>query len=130
RMIVSGEIKEDEIARMSTKEALRALVGLPGIGSWSAALVLLRGFGRLDVFPPGDVGAMSGLRSLLQLESNAPLGPVEERCGDLRGYLYFYALASRLLAKGIIHPAPATDGHPARSGPTAPRGTATESTRA
>lgn len=105
RMIVSGCLDEDEIARMSTKEALRALSGLPGIGSWSAALVLLRGFGRLDVFPPGDVGAMRGLRSLLQLGSDAPLDRVEARFGDLRGYLYFFALASKLLEKGIIHPA-------------------------
>ncbi|HLS82448.1 MAG TPA: AlkA N-terminal domain-containing protein [Steroidobacter sp.] len=106
RMIASDALNEDEIARMSTKDALRVLIGLPGIGSWSAALILLRGFGRLDVFPPGDVGAMRGLRSLLQLGSDAPLGPIETRFGDLRGYLYFYALGARLLAKGLIHPAP------------------------
>ena len=34
-----------------------------GIGPWSAGLVLLRGIGRLDVFPPGDVGAARGLRT-------------------------------------------------------------------
>lgn len=106
RMIASGTLSEDEITRMSTKDALRALIALPGIGSWSAALVLLRGFGRLDVFPPGDVGAMRGLRSLLRLASDAPLDSVEARFGDLRGHLYFYALGASLLAKGLIHPAP------------------------
>lgn len=105
-MISSGTLNENEIERMGTKEALHALIGLPGIGSWSAALILLRGLGRLDVFPPGDVGAMRGLRSLLQLAPDAPLDAVQARFGDLRGYLYFYALGARLLAKGLIHPAP------------------------
>jgi DNA-3-methyladenine glycosylase II len=106
KLIASGALTEEAIERMSTETALRALVRLPGIGPWSAALILLRGFGRLDVFPPGDVGAQRGLRSLLQLASDAPLGPVEARFGDLRGYLYFYALGAKLLAKGLIHPAP------------------------
>ena len=52
---------------MPSRQAQHALMELPGIGPWSAALVLLRGFGRLDVFPPGDVGAARGLGPLLQL---------------------------------------------------------------
>lgn len=105
RMIESGDLNEDDIGRLDTTKALGALTALPGIGPWSAALVLLRGFGRLDVFPPGDVGATRGLRSLLQLAPEAPLGPVEARFGNLRGYLYFYSLGASLLAKGLIHPA-------------------------
>jgi DNA-3-methyladenine glycosylase II len=57
RMIEAREITEEEISRMPSRQALHALGELPGIGPWSAALVLLRGFGRLDVFPPGDVVA-------------------------------------------------------------------------
>jgi len=76
---------------------------LPGIGPWSAALVLLRGLGRLDVFPPGDVGAMRGLSALLRVGPGAPLDRAIERFGDLRGYLYFYGLGSSLLKKGLIH---------------------------
>ena len=52
---------------MSSAEALRVLTELSGIGPWSASLVLLRGLGRLDVFPPGDVGAQGGLRALMHL---------------------------------------------------------------
>lgn len=37
---------------MTTDEAPRRLAELPGIGPWSAGLVLLRGLGRTDVFPP------------------------------------------------------------------------------
>ena len=106
RLIESGELDEGSIARMTTQEALRVLTDLPGIGPWSAALVLLRGFGRLDLFPPGDVGAGRALRALMKLAPRASLGRVIERFGDLRGYLYFYGLGGSLLTKGFIRSAP------------------------
>ena len=62
----------------------------------------LRGLGRLDVFPPGDVGAQAGLRALMHLPAEAPLDRIIERFGEYRGYLYFYALGGQLLAKGLI----------------------------
>lgn len=107
RAIDSGELSEEKISAMSTPEALRALVEQPGIGPWSASVALLRGLGRLDVFPPGDVGAMRGLRALLHLPPEAPLAPIVERFGAQRGYLYFCVLGGSLLTKGLIHPAPA-----------------------
>jgi len=102
KAIASGELSEQELSGLSSADALRFLTGLPGIGPWSASLVLLRGLGRLDVFPPGDVGAAAGLRALMHLRAAAPLDRIVERFGDYRGYLYFYALGGRLLAKGLI----------------------------
>jgi DNA-3-methyladenine glycosylase II len=102
KLIAAGELREQDLCRLSSPDALRLLTELPGIGPWSASLVLLRGLGRLDVFPPGDVGAAAGLRALMRLRAQAPLERVIERFGDYRGYLYFYALGGRLLAKGLI----------------------------
>lgn len=106
RTIESGELSEEKIAGMSTNDAIRALVELPGIGPWSAGVALLRGLGRLDVFPPGDVGAVRGLSALMHLRPGAPLDPIVERFGDYRGYLYFCVLGGSLLKKGLIHAAP------------------------
>jgi len=103
--IEAGELSQTVIAGMSTSHALEYLTDLPGIGPWSAGVVLLRGFGRLDVFPPGDVGALRGLRELLRLRAGQSLGPVVKRFGALRGYLYFCGLGASLLVKGLIHPA-------------------------
>ena len=105
KAIESGELTETLIDDLSTSRALERLLDLPGIGPWSAGVVLLRGFGRLDVFPPGDVGAQRGLRALLHLPAGQSLDPVVKRFGDHRGYLYFCALGASLLAKGLIHPA-------------------------
>jgi 3-methyladenine DNA glycosylase/8-oxoguanine DNA glycosylase len=104
--IESGDLTEEAIAGMSTTDALTTLTELPGIGAWTAAVVLLRGFGRLDVFPPGDVGAARGLSELLRLRSRASLGRVIERFGKYRGYLYFFALGGNLLKRDFIHGAP------------------------
>jgi DNA-3-methyladenine glycosylase II len=110
REIERGRLIESELDALPTAAARERLIELPGIGPWSAAIVLLRGLGRLDVFPPGDSGALRGLRSLLQLPRETALEPVIERLGERRGYLYFCLLGRSLLEKGLIRPAP-----PARS---------------
>jgi DNA-3-methyladenine glycosylase II len=105
RAVQSGELTAESLSRMSTSDALKMLAELPGIGPWSASVVLLRGLGRLDVFPPGDVGAQRGLRAVMHLDTRRPLGRIVEGFGDHRGYLYFCALGGGLLAKGLIQPA-------------------------
>lgn len=106
RLIASRKLTEKALANASTKDALAMLTELPGIGPWSAAVVLLRGFGRLDVFPPGDVGVVRGLGTVMQLAGGKPFRQILERFGDHRGYLYFCSLGGLLLAKGSIHAAP------------------------
>jgi DNA-3-methyladenine glycosylase II len=105
RAVESGVVTEEKLAGMSTPVALSTLTELPGIGPWSAAVVLLRGLGRIDVFPPGDVGAMRGLRALMRRGPQAPLGPIIERFGQHCGYLYFCAIGTWLLSRGLIHAA-------------------------
>lgn len=83
---------------------MRRLEALPGVGPWTDSLVLLRGFGRMDLFPAGDIGASRGLRNLLG--PRAPIAPVVKRAGSRRGYLYFYSLGTRLLKEELIHETP------------------------
>lgn len=104
RLIEKRELSEQELSQMPSPQALHALMELPGIGPWSAALVLLRGFGRLDVFPPGDAGAARGIGPLLQLDRGMSIDRAVERFGDRRGYLYFCGLGASLLARGLIRP--------------------------
>ena len=92
---------------MGSKEATQFLVEQKGIGPWSASLILLRGLGRLDVFPPGDVGVARGLGRLLRLKPGPSMDRLIHRFGDHRGYLYFCSLGGSLLAGDLIHAAPA-----------------------
>jgi DNA-3-methyladenine glycosylase II len=106
--IEAGELTEEELSRMNSTEAARFLTELQGIGPWSASLVLLRGLGRLDVFPPGDVGVVRGLSRLMRVPPGPSLDRVIKRFDDHRGYLYFCSLGGALLAKNLIHAAPPT----------------------
>ncbi|HVS75669.1 MAG TPA: AlkA N-terminal domain-containing protein [Steroidobacteraceae bacterium] len=104
KAIAAGDLSAQALATLPSREAMERLMQLSGIGPWSAALVLLRGFRRLDVFPRADTGAEGSLARLLHLRSKSSLARVIERFGDFRGYLYFYGLASRLLEAGLIRP--------------------------
>lgn len=111
RAIAAGEVTEEQLSAIPSRDAVRFLTELPGIGPWSASLILLRGMGRLDVFPPGDVGAARGLASLLGLPTNRTTNTAIERFGARRGYLYFCSLGNALLTRGLIRPAPGARAH-------------------
>ncbi len=104
--IEARDVTEEKLSRMSSTEAIRWLTELRGIGPWSASLILLRGLGRLDVFPPGDVGVARGLSGLMRLPPGSSLDRIIQRFGDQRGYLYFCSLGGALLGKDLIHAAP------------------------
>jgi DNA-3-methyladenine glycosylase II len=109
RRIVAGELDEEQLEALPSATAMDLLMGIPGIGPWSAGLILLRGLRRMEVFPAGDVGAAKNLRRLLGAEDPARDGERQAllaRMGDTRGYLYFYALGWRLMQEGLITPAP------------------------
>lgn len=97
--IQSGALREETLAAISDEEAALQLRRLPGIGPWSAQLILLRGFGRLRMFPSGDSGAARGLRTLFKdaRDPDSEAAAALSRLGAWRGYLYFMLLASRHL---------------------------------
>ena len=64
-------------------------------GGWSAAVVLLRGFGRLDVFPPTDSGASLSMK-VLSSNPRIDESTVLESLDGVRGMLYFHLLLGRL----------------------------------
>lgn len=83
------------IEPLSTDLALVELQKVRGIGRWAAANILLRGFGRLDVFPPSDSGAAQSIK-ILSGDPDTSLDDVLAALGDVRGMLYFHFLLGRL----------------------------------
>ncbi|MBV9736981.1 MAG: DNA-3-methyladenine glycosylase 2 family protein, partial [Candidatus Eremiobacteraeota bacterium] len=82
------QVKEKSFARLASAEAIAALSALRGIGPWSAAVILLRGLGRLDVFPLNDSGVAASLK-LLSGRTTVNLDRLLLQLGDQRGMLYF-----------------------------------------
>jgi DNA-3-methyladenine glycosylase II len=95
RALEAGEVTSQEIEALSTPAAAERLERLRGIGPWSASVVLLRGFGRLDTFPMRDSG-VARTAALLSGDPDVNLNEVLERLGRTRGMLYYHLLLGRL----------------------------------
>lgn len=111
QIIVAGNLSARHIERLSTNDAEAALCELRGIGPWSAALVLLRGLGRLDVFPLGDAGAVRGLERY-SVSGPAQITKLLSRLGDTRGMLYFHLLLARRMTETLDSTSPAETRSP------------------
>jgi DNA-3-methyladenine glycosylase II len=99
--IDSGQLDAATIEELPSSEAATLLRGIKGIGPWTATVILLRGFGRLDVFPMNDSGVARNL-SLATGEPEANMGPVLEALGPHKGMLYFHLLLARLEERGEV----------------------------
>src|SRR5437870_5490297 len=85
--------------------AAAALRSIKGIGPWTAVIILLRGLGRLDVFPANDT---SVARNLTLVGGPAPLDveTLLDTLGPERGMLYYHLLLGRLETRGDLPPSP------------------------
>ena len=99
RAVAEGAVVEAQLEPLPTAEAAQRLCAIRGIGPWSAAVVLLRGMGRLDTFPLRDSGVARSL-ALLAGEENVDQGALLERLGDVRGMLYYHLLLGRTRSFG------------------------------
>jgi DNA-3-methyladenine glycosylase II len=99
--IASGELHEAALEPLSTPDLIAALVAHKGIGPWTGAVVALRGFGRLDVFPLNDSGAEAGLRKLSG-DPNVRVEPIIAALSPQQGMLYYHLLLGRLNATGEV----------------------------
>jgi DNA-3-methyladenine glycosylase II len=99
--IAAGTLDEAALDALPTAALLEALVAHKGIGPWTAAVIALRGFARLDVFPMNDSGAAASLRALSGDPSLQP-EPVIAALVPQQGMLYYHLLMARLAARGEI----------------------------
>lgn len=103
--VVSGRINFDELKAMANKDAVECLSALRGIGRWSAEYVLLRGLGRLDMFPGDDIGAQNNLKRLFHLDHRPGYKEIKQltsRWHPYEGFVYFHLLLNKLYLNGII----------------------------
>jgi DNA-3-methyladenine glycosylase II len=104
--IVTGAIDTERLVSSDRTTATQLLLTLRGIGRWSAEYVLLRGLGRLDVFPADDVGARNKLQRLMNLArapSRDQIVETMERWNPYAGMIYFHLLLDGLAERGELH---------------------------
>ena len=105
RAITEEGLNLESLENLSDDAAIARLQHLRGVGRWTAEYVLLRGFGRVHVFPGDDVGARNNLQNWLGLRK--PLD-YEGVAHTLRGWkrfgglIYFHLLLGRLEEAGYL----------------------------
>lgn len=105
--VLSGALDLDALAGLDDAAAVARLRELRGVGRWTAEYALLRGLGRLEVFPGDDVGARKNLQRWLGLAAPLNYEGVRQAVADwypYAGLIYFHLLLDRLAALGYLSP--------------------------
>jgi DNA-3-methyladenine glycosylase II len=103
--IVDGALDLEGLERLDDQAAIEQLTGLYGVGRWSAEYVMLRGLGRLHIFPGDDVGARNKLERFLAIESKLDYEGVERvlaRWRPYSGVVYLHLLLDSLSEAGLV----------------------------
>ena len=95
--VASGEVDLEVLRHHSDEEVVRTLVGIRGVGLWTAQWLLIRALGRTDGFPYGDL-ALQRLLGLL-MDKGTPFSPEEaleysRRWSPFRSYMTTYLFAA------------------------------------
>lgn len=59
---VNGALDPALFDPLDDEAAIGRLTEIPGVGRWTAEVVLMRGLGRADVFPAGDLGLIAAVQ--------------------------------------------------------------------
>jgi DNA-3-methyladenine glycosylase II len=105
RAIVAGNLDRDRLVSLDDGSAVEQLCSLRGVGRWTAEYVLLRGLGRLHIFPGDDVGARNNLKKWLGLRKPLDYDGVRRliaRWEPYAGLTYFHMLLYRLDETGYL----------------------------
>jgi DNA-3-methyladenine glycosylase II len=95
----------EALAELDNQAVVERLVALRGIGRWTAEYVLLRGLGRLTMFPGDDVGARTNLARWMHLRTPLDYERVRRlarRWDPYPGFLYFHLLLQSLAEAGVL----------------------------
>ncbi len=102
--IHSGDLDLEGISGLTDADATQFLQQINGIGPWTARYVLLRGLGRIHIFPTGDVGAQNKLRWLFPPgpEGSNDMSKILTSFQEYGGLLYFHLLLQGLADRGVL----------------------------
>jgi len=103
--VATGAITSSQLESCDRIEATELLLAIRGLGRWSAEYILLRGVGRLDVFPADDVGARNKIQRLMELTRPPNRGEIISMTAPWdpwAGMVYFHLLLDGLAQSGFI----------------------------
>lgn len=103
--IATGNLDLEALAHLPDEEAVERLCALRGVGSWTAGYVLLRGLGRIHIFPGDEIGVRDNLKRWLRLDpppNDETVRRSLESWHPYAGLIYFHMLLARLADAEIL----------------------------
>jgi len=103
--VIKRNLAIESFEEMTDTEIVQYLSNIRGVGRWSAEYVLLRGLGRINMFPGDDVGAQRNLQNFMGLEERPDYGEIKKitsRWQPFAGFVYFHFLLDKLKTKGYL----------------------------
>lgn len=103
--IVEGRLDLEALSALDDTAAMDRLLELKGVGRWTAQYILLRGLGRLDVFPADDVGSQSKMQWWLRRKERPDYDGMHRIIAPwrpYRGLIYFYLLLNHQCRLGLL----------------------------
>jgi DNA-3-methyladenine glycosylase II len=105
---LAGDLKDRDFAsieRLTDDDAIARLSKIRGVGRWTAEYVMLRGFGRINIFPGDDVGARNKLFEWLGV-TDAPtydrVGKMLARWHPYGGLIYLHLIVNAVASGGLV----------------------------
>ncbi|MGC2495263.1 DNA-3-methyladenine glycosylase family protein [Candidatus Binatus sp.] len=93
------------IGQLDDDDAIARLSKIRGVGRWTAEYVMLRGFGRINIFPGDDVGGRNKLFEWLGM-GDAPtydsVGRMLERWHPYGGLIYLHLIVNAVADTGHV----------------------------
>jgi DNA-3-methyladenine glycosylase II len=96
--LAAGALEEAVLEQHTSPDAIALLREIKGIGPWTATVILLRGLGRLDVFPMNDSSVARNL-SLVSSSDRIDVQSILDSLSPQQGMLYYHLLLARLEAR-------------------------------
>lgn len=92
--VIEKDLKFKNLEKLENQEVIETLVKYPGIGIWSAEMVLMISFKRLDVLPLGDLIIRKMMQRHYKLDENTSYDSYREIA---RPWQPYRSVASRYL---------------------------------
>jgi DNA-3-methyladenine glycosylase II len=98
------------IERLDNDDASARLLKIRGVGRWTAEYVMLRGFGRIDIFPGDDVGGRNKLFEWLGASGEPTydgVGTMLKRWHPYGGLIYLHLIVNAVADGAHLADSPA-----------------------
>jgi DNA-3-methyladenine glycosylase II len=105
RLVVEGRFHPESLDSLEDSIALEKLTALRGVGRWTAEYALLRGMGRIHIFPGDDVGVRNRLQDWMKIAKPLSYEGVQRllrRWKPYGGLIYFHLLLKGLWEAGQL----------------------------